>query len=158
MRKSLWIILLLMFVTSVAPNAHADSYTPTFTCTGPCVSVPTAPDVSFPSPTTITETWDTYVAAISLPSQDTYSDDYVWTNTSSSLNGQELIIMDNTNGIEAIGFLSIPTISVPIEDIGTLSFAPVATPEPSSIALMLTGVGLVFVMRKRIGQALPQAK
>ena len=35
--------------------------------------------------------------------------------------------------------------------------AAVAAPEPSSIALMLLGVGLVFVMRKRIGQGLPQA-
>jgi hypothetical protein len=35
--------------------------------------------------------------------------------------------------------------------------AVVATPEPSSYALMLLGVGLVFVMRKRIGQRLPQA-
>jgi hypothetical protein len=33
----------------------------------------------------------------------------------------------------------------------------VAAPEPSSYALMLLGVGLVFVMRKRIGQGLPQA-
>jgi hypothetical protein len=31
------------------------------------------------------------------------------------------------------------------------------TPEPSSVALMLLGVGLMFVMRKRIGQDLPQA-
>jgi hypothetical protein len=33
----------------------------------------------------------------------------------------------------------------------------VAAPEPSSVALMLLGIGLVFVMRKRIGQRLPQA-
>jgi len=32
-----------------------------------------------------------------------------------------------------------------------------SVPEPSSVALMLLGVGLVFVMRKRIGQRLPQA-
>lgn len=30
-------------------------------------------------------------------------------------------------------------------------------PEPSSVVLMLLGVGLLFVMRKRIGQSLPQA-
>jgi PEP-CTERM motif len=35
--------------------------------------------------------------------------------------------------------------------------AAVAAPEPSSVALMLLGVGLVFVMRKRVGQGLPQA-
>jgi len=31
----------------------------------------------------------------------------------------------------------------------------VGVPEPSSLALMLLGVGLLFVMRKRIGQRLP---
>ena len=42
---------------------------------------------------------------------------------------------------------------------GTDAFLTEATvaPEPSSFALMLLGVGLVFVMRKRIGQGLPQA-
>jgi hypothetical protein len=33
----------------------------------------------------------------------------------------------------------------------------VAAPEPSSIALMLAGIGFLLVMRKRIGQGLPQA-
>jgi hypothetical protein len=43
-------------------------------------------------------------------------------------------------------------------DTGTFSLSPaVATPEPSSVALMLIGLGLVFVMRKRIGQGLPRA-
>jgi hypothetical protein len=33
----------------------------------------------------------------------------------------------------------------------------VTTPEPSSVCLLLAGIGLVFVMRKRIGQGLRQA-
>jgi len=49
-----------------------------------------------------------------------------------------------------------------IDDVvgSTAAFEPAAAvtaPEPSSYALMLLGVGLVFVMRKRIGQGLPQA-
>ena len=32
---------------------------------------------------------------------------------------------------------------------GTITPAAVATPEPSSLALMLSGVGLVFAVRKR---------
>jgi hypothetical protein len=40
-------------------------------------------------------------------------------------------------------------------DSGTLTFTPQAAPEPSSVALLLLGVGLVFVMRKRIGLRLP---
>jgi hypothetical protein len=48
-----------------------------------------------------------------------------------------------------------------IDDVvgSTAAFEPagaVATPEPSSVALTLVGVGLVFVMRKRIGQGHPQ--
>jgi len=47
-----------------------------------------------------------------------------------------------------------------IDDVvgSTAAFEPasaVATPEPSSVALMLLGIGLVFVMRKRIGRRLP---
>ena len=34
---------------------------------------------------------------------------------------------------------------------GNLTFTAVATPEPSSVALVLSGVGLVFAMRKRQG-------
>jgi len=30
------------------------------------------------------------------------------------------------------------------------------TPEPSSVALMLAGIGLLLLMRKRIGRGLPQ--
>ncbi|MGB9244853.1 MAG: PEP-CTERM sorting domain-containing protein [Candidatus Acidiferrales bacterium] len=40
---------------------------------------------------------------------------------------------------------------------GALTPAVTPAPEPSSAALMLFGVGLVFVMRKRIGNGLPQA-
>jgi len=49
-----------------------------------------------------------------------------------------------------------------IDDVvgSTAAFEPasaVATPEPSSVAFMLPGIGLVFVMRKRIGRRLPKA-
>ena len=40
---------------------------------------------------------------------------------------------------------------------GSYSIAAVATPEPSSLALMLSGVGLVFGMRKRWASGLQQA-
>ena len=35
--------------------------------------------------------------------------------------------------------------------------AAVAAPEPSSVALMLLGIGLLFAMRKRVSAGLPQA-
>jgi hypothetical protein len=50
------------------------------------------------------------------------------------------------------GGIPAPTISSFTTKAGT---AP--APEPSSVALMLLGVGLLFVMRKRIGQGLPKA-
>jgi hypothetical protein len=37
----------------------------------------------------------------------------------------------------------------PDSGFGSYSISAVATPEPSSLALMLSGVGLVFAMRKR---------
>jgi hypothetical protein len=40
---------------------------------------------------------------------------------------------------------------------GALTPAVTPAPEPSSVALMLLGLGLLFVMRKRTGQGLPQA-
>jgi PEP-CTERM motif-containing protein len=39
----------------------------------------------------------------------------------------------------------------------TVTETVVTTPEPSSVGLLLAGIGLVLVMRKRIGRGLPQA-
>src|ERR1700719_2599986 len=59
MRKSLWIMLAVLLVAIAAPNAHADSFTATFTCTvGTCTSpLPVATDVTFPVSTTWTITF-----------------------------------------------------------------------------------------------------
>jgi len=45
------------------------------------------------------------------------------------------------------------------DESGTLTFTQgtPAMPEPGTVALMLVGVGLVFVIRKRIARGLPQA-
>ena len=161
MRKSLWIVLSVLVLSLVAPTTHADSFTPTFTCTGTCVSIPTAPDVSFP-PNTITETWNEFTITLSLDPSDKPTDDYTWNN---DVIIEELfvedvvqfIIMDITNNTFAADMIILgPQASHPA-DSGVLSFSPVAAPEPSSAGLMLLGVGLVFVLRKRIGQRLPSA-
>jgi len=45
-----------------------------------------------------------------------------------------------------------------VGSIGTMVVTAVATtPEPSSVALMLLGVGILFVMRKRMGHSRPSA-
>ncbi len=173
MGKSLWIIFAVLFVAIEAPNAHADSlFTPTFTCTqaGGCTSLPTAPAVSFPAPTTITETWNGFVFLIPLPAPSSPTDVILWQNVWQNINSScttscvgvaSARIQDNFSGIvETVTLTNLPSpgiLSSVFLDGGDLTFAPVAVPEPSSGALMLMGIGLVLVMRKRIAQGLPQA-
>jgi PEP-CTERM motif len=149
MRKSLWIMLAVLLVAIGAPSAHADSYTPIFTttgCSGTC-ALPTALDVTFPSPATIDVTYvGFFTETVSIPGGP--GDTYGWiANVERAVFDFEL-----SDG-------SLPTCNGGIAQTscGTLTFAAVSAPEPSSVALMLLGVGLVFVMRKRIGQRLPQA-
>jgi PEP-CTERM motif len=154
MRKSLWIVPVLTLIAAIgAPTAHASMYTPTFTCTGTCVSVPTAPDVSFPSPTSITVTWDSAVFVVSLASPDLPTDTYGWHGN--NINYPVIDIADATTGTSAIAIGTGPAGSA--DEIGGLSFTALSTPEPSSFALMLAGVGLLFVMRKRLATSVQQA-
>ena len=67
------------------------------------------------------------------------------------------IASDDLTVLVAVGSNAPSTVSSSISALGTYQLTAVAAPEPSSVALMLLGVGLVFVMRKRIGQHLPQA-
>ncbi len=150
MRKSLWIITVLVFAAIGAPNAHADSFTVTFTCQAPCGSLPTAPGiVSFPGPT-IVVTYDSTVFSLTLSSTppDTPSDTYDWYAYESGGVPVDFEILDTSTGDdELVGVKSIgPTLS----DEGQLTF--VATPEPSSLALASTALGvfgLVGLIRRR---------
>jgi hypothetical protein len=162
MRKSLWIMLAALLVAIAAPSARADSFTATFSCSGTCVGgTPTAPDVTFPAPV-IDVTWNGLLFQITLlydaPSP---LDDFTWTGYNDYYRTtllQYIDITDLTTGVTwsstGIGSFASGKSS---QATGALAFAAVATPEPSSYALMLLGVGLVFVLRKRIGQRLPQA-
>jgi PEP-CTERM motif-containing protein len=61
-------------------------------------------------------------------------------------------LADFTNGTIVGGNVRIgppPSPYLYLISSGTITPAAVATPEPSSLALMLSGVGLVFAMRKR---------
>jgi hypothetical protein len=165
--KTVGAVLCLVFALYfAAPNAHADTETPTFTCDdSSCVSIPTAPNVSFPSPTSITETWNGITFTVPLAAGDVPSDSYRWANAifacGACLTTGEALqfrLADTTTGDFPGGEIFNVTGAVTVDG-GNLSFAPVATatPEPSSLAFTLSGVGLVFAMRKRLTSGLRQA-
>jgi hypothetical protein len=171
MRKSLLItIVLLLFAALGAPNAYAQTYSPIFTCTGICGSLPTATDVSFPSPTSITVTWESMIYTLALPSPDQANNYYVWTTylfpTNTNLyppcignvllTCSQLDISDANNGITnyvneqvcASCVFTAPAYQTGEIIIGT----PVITPEPGTSGLMFLAMGLMIVMRKVIAQ------
>jgi hypothetical protein len=164
MRKSLWIILAVLLVAIAAPDAHADSFTYTYTDT-------VGDDFS----------WTT--AAISAVSMQTTlpAADLTATSTSGPTAGcvTSTVILDSggfgstdtffsgcsTHGIANADGFALADYSTPGTYFGvglgtmvvTAAVAAVAAPEPSSVGLLLAGIGLLVVMRKRIGQGLPQA-
>jgi hypothetical protein len=118
--------------------------------------LPVASDVTIPVSTTWNITFAGVTFALSYNTISVPTDSYVWGtgDVNHSSDGEFLIHDIDGSGAAAAGGVS--ALKGLLEG-GTVSFAAVATPEPSSVALMLLGVGLVFVMRKRIGQRLPQA-
>jgi hypothetical protein len=70
-----------------------------------------------------------------------------------TLSGNPGTLVGYTGGAISGGFIG----SLFIVNSGAALTETTPAPEPSSVALMLLGVGLVFVMRKRIGQGLRQA-
>jgi hypothetical protein len=152
--KTLGAVLCLVFALCFsAPNAYGDSFTPIFTtstCSGIC-ALPTAADVTFPSPTSINVTFAGLTQFVSIPAGDASGDIYTWNAAAIPAGGNlGFFLGDLTNGT---GFNTFScgggTINGLVLSCGTLTFTPVATPEPSSLALMLSGVGLVFALRKR---------
>jgi PEP-CTERM motif len=149
MRKSLWIILAIMVVAIAAPNAHADSTPPgTYTaeCIGPCASDPKV-TFSFVAIdfTVFGNTID--FTGLSL----TTGHEFGW-----NIDNGSLSLTDLTTGNPIVAPV---TLAFPASNEAGLflpAMAPATTPEPSFIALMLLGVGLVFVMRKRMAQHLLQ--
>jgi hypothetical protein len=147
---------LVLLAAIAVPTARADSYTPTFVCSGGCVSLPTAPVVSFTSTssTTITETWDDVVFSVELSPSDQATDAYEWFGDYEANGyGYAAIIYDENDGLTSYSTVPIAIIgSGPTQaaaDMGTLSFASIAAPEPSAFLLVLLGVGFVLLQRKR---------
>ena len=154
--KPIGAVLCLVFALCfAAPNAHGDSFTPIFTCTGTCLApLPTAPDVTL-SGSSITVTWDSNVFALTFselpilddPTFDTFS----WEGDVGSVFPGDIVfrINDVTKNLTVAAAFACGSCTPAFTDMGVLTFTPVATPEPSSVALLLAGVGVVFAMRKR---------
>ena len=162
MRKSLWIMLAALLVAIAAPVSRADSFTDyTLSFTGGIPNPASGGTVKFDD---TTDTYTTFLVdwlglsfdfsgstSANIPITGTWSGCAFPGNTgpcggtmANLLVGSALVV---SSGIPS-GFAKTE---------GTYTLTPVGAPEPSSVALMLLGVGLVFVMRKRIGQRLPQA-
>jgi hypothetical protein len=164
MRKSLWIILTVLFGAVGAPNAHADSYTATFTCTGTCGSTPSSTTATFsPSgPNSVgVFTWDSVSWSFLLPTNALPTDSYSWfafTDTSATGDTHfltfritDLTLSSFPNDVDLNSLCpSLQACQIGFEsNLGVLNFSPVVTPEPSSITLMLAGIGLLLVLGKR---------
>lgn len=140
-----------------APYAQADSYPATFTCSGTCISTPTAPEVTFSTPTTIDVTWNSFVFTIALAAPDASGDTYNWNAIPNNTRGEAVFnINDITTGLESQGVV-LSSLASGTEDSGNLTFSAVAAAtEPSSVALLLIGIGFALAMRKR-SSGLPQS-
>ena len=163
MRKRIWMLALGLILAIGVPSAYADGFTLTFTCTS-CGDIPTSGDVSFPSPS-ILEMWDTSEANvqdfITLASNDNPSDTYTWSNSlapdpQAGLGDYSLSITDVTTGDTetASGTVGVgdPLFTTSLVDDGSLIFTPINStpaPEPSTIGLILAGIGSLLVTRKR---------
>jgi hypothetical protein len=170
MRKTLWIILALLIVGIGAPVALADT-TDIFDITASPGGIGGTLTVDVTNGTVtavdITATGLTDFTDLTL-SAPVLSGGWVIIVNDPLIVNQILLDFTTTAPGSLVGFdggtitfgqVAGPPVLTTIlfTDItGTIAPA-VAAPEPSSVALMLLGVGLVFVMRKRIGQRLPQA-
>jgi hypothetical protein len=186
--KTIGAVVCLVFALSfVAPNAHADTFTYTYTGTNFATVV---------SPYTTSDGVDgTVVLSAALPSNASFADEsallvsYSFTDgvqTLTNLNSTVLAFNFTTSAGAivqwSVGFVDgtqeiatfVPGNNINGEfggsttpgaphgstfDVGSWSGPVVATatPEPGSLALTLAGVGLVFAMRKRWASGLQQA-
>jgi hypothetical protein len=171
MRKSLWIIaVLLLFAAIGAPNARADTmdaytYTIAFgsTIEWTWTTFPLAPVTG---PTTILAT----ALASYSPAETACSVSNPFTSVTLDLGFGLQGAIETTcaiGGAVPSGSWTLAEYSTPgtyprscSGGFGTCTLTVVqatATPEPATVGLILLGMGLVFVMRKRMAQGLPPA-
>ena len=151
MRKSFWIVLTLLLLAFLAPNAHADSYTVTFVCTyGSCIT-PTAPPVDSTNDPTLAITYDLLQISVPLPATFDYTASWLWTAATDFPSASTFGFNIGNPTTAWFGVTEPNTTGLSYDQaIGTLTFTPIATPEPSSLALILAGIGFVLALRKLI--------
>jgi len=149
MRKSLWIIPLL-FAAIVVPYANADSITdPTVITKFECCNGAKVPihdlEITFNAPIT------TFIHNLGLKctSKGQGTGTVTVTCTDAISVGDIVVTGETSTGKFAFAFWTDANGA----NVATATPTP-ATPEPATDGLMLLGIGLVFVMRKRIGQGL----
>jgi hypothetical protein len=161
MRKSLWIMLAVLLVVIGAPAAHADGvFAITFSGAGAPTVVGSnlldynSTSMEFTTPTlTINFDGQTFSLVNQGFTDISPTDVFSWAGVGGGGFG---ISPSGTKARIYSG--SVPGDFTDVVQFGDVTFtAQTPVPEPSSVALMLLGVGLVFVMRKRIGHGLPQA-
>lgn len=151
MQRAFWILAALFVVIGV-PSGHADSYTPIFTCSS-CTSLPTAPDVTFGPSSTIDVTWEDTSFVVSIEEVGpTYT--VTWEGATPFLaqigmaSFSVFLFSDDAPFVYKLDNDG-NCLNCNVRDNGTLSFVladATATPEPSSIVLMLVAIGFLLVV------------
>jgi hypothetical protein len=163
MRKSLWIILVVLLVAVGAPNAHADGTTYSISFTGTNAPTVVGSDLlffdstldEFTTPSLEIDYFgsDITLDATLLGPTNPLTHTYVWGADDNAFEASDL-----TAGLN-LYIASASTGCDSSENFGCEGRVVLTPqmPEPAAGGLMLLGIGLVLAMRKRIGSRLPQA-
>jgi hypothetical protein len=170
--KTVGAVLCLAFALCfVAPNAHADSFTYTFTSIDKSIGCSVDPSncgsyswtteaiPAVTSETTLTAAQLTSTTLVGALAGCSFSSIILDLNGLGAQSGfTSCAGFQNNDGFSLADYGTSGTYTATlIKRTDTLVVTKVQTPEPSSLALMLSGVGLVFGMRKRWWAGLRQA-
>ena len=166
MRKSLWIMLAVMFVAVSAPVSHADTVTLDVSggvspvqgsCSGSGCTL--GGDIVINNTTGTVISIDVTVAGASPAVGPFNGILFFHASSLTGFDGSGDILSVSIAPGTWVGYTGgafSGGIVAPGKDLFSITdgvFTPaVAAPEPSSVALMLLGVGLVLLLRRRIGQ------
>jgi hypothetical protein len=164
MRNSLWIILTVLLVVIGAPNAHADGGIYTISFTGSDAPTVVGSDLlffnstlnEFTTPSSEIDFFgnDITLDATLLAPTDPLTNRYVWGADQFAFE-----VSDFTSGLNLYQGSAANTgceFADEFECEGGVVLTA-QTPEPAAGVLMLLGVGMAFLLRKRMAQGLPQA-